>query len=82
MAVLGVRKPLVRWMSSIICMNCNYNRKEVMCMKGIIDRLEGDLVVFEINGETKDFPKAIILEGAEVGAVVEIIATILKGIKN
>jgi hypothetical protein len=48
-------------------------------MKGIIDRLEGDLVVFEINGETKDFPKAIFPEGAEVGAMVEIIASVLKG---
>jgi hypothetical protein len=24
-------------------------------MKGIVDRFEGDLVVVEINGETKDF---------------------------
>ncbi|MFE7064466.1 DUF3006 domain-containing protein [Sutcliffiella sp. NPDC057660] len=27
-------------------------------MEGIIDRFEGDIVVIEIDGQTKDFPKS------------------------
>ncbi|MFD1708240.1 DUF3006 domain-containing protein [Siminovitchia sediminis] len=41
-------------------------------MKGIIDRYEGDWVVVEIDGETKDFKKTIFPEEAAVGDVVEI----------
>ena len=39
-------------------------------MKGIIDRFEGDLVVVEIDGETKDFPKSIFPIEAKQGDVV------------
>lgn len=51
-------------------------------MKGIIDRFEGDWVVVEIDGETKDFKKSIFPEEAAVGDVVEIKGsqvTVLKG---
>jgi ribosomal protein L21E len=41
-------------------------------MKGIIDRFEGDIVVIEIDGKTKDFPKSIFPNEAEVGDVVNI----------
>jgi len=41
-------------------------------MKGIIDRFEDDLVVVEIDGETKDFPKKIFPPEAAAGDVVEI----------
>jgi ribosomal protein L21E len=41
-------------------------------MKGIIDRFEGDIVVIEIDGKTKDFPKSIFPKEAEVGDVVNI----------
>jgi hypothetical protein len=47
-------------------------------VKGIIDRFEGDLVVVEINGETKDFPKEILPSKAKVGDVIEIKVTLLK----
>jgi hypothetical protein len=47
-------------------------------MKGIIDRFEGDLVVVEINGETKDFPKEILPSEATVGDVIEIKVSLLK----
>lgn len=39
---------------------------------GIIDRFEGDFVVVEINGETKDFPKIILPKDANIGDVIEI----------
>jgi Protein of unknown function (DUF3006) len=39
-------------------------------MKGIIDRFEGNIVVVEIDGETKDFPKSIFPKEAEVGDVI------------
>lgn len=41
-------------------------------MRGIIDRFEGDLVVVEIDGETKDFPKKLFPPEAAAGDVVEI----------
>jgi hypothetical protein len=47
-------------------------------MKGIIDRFEGNLVVVEIDGETKDFPKEILPSEAKVGDVIEIKVTLLK----
>lgn len=47
-------------------------------MRGIIDRFEGDLVVVEIEGETKDFPKEILPSEAKVGDVIEIKVTLLK----
>jgi hypothetical protein len=47
-------------------------------MKGIIDRFEGELVVVEIDGETKDFPKEILPSEAKVGDVIEIKVTLLK----
>lgn len=40
-------------------------------MRGIIDRFEGDLVVVEIDGETKDFPKKLFPPEAVAGDVVE-----------
>jgi Protein of unknown function (DUF3006) len=41
-------------------------------MRGIIDRFEGELVVIEIDGKTKDFPKNLLPYNAEVGDVVYI----------
>ncbi|MEI2358741.1 DUF3006 domain-containing protein [Mesobacillus zeae] len=44
-------------------------------MKGIIDRFEGNIVVVEIDGKTKDFPKDIFPRNADVGDVVSISGT-------
>lgn len=41
-------------------------------MKGIIDRFEGELVVVEIDGDPKDFPKSLFPQDATAGDVVEI----------
>jgi hypothetical protein len=41
-------------------------------MKGIIDRFEEDWAVVEIEGETKDFDRAIFPEEAVAGDVVKI----------
>lgn len=41
-------------------------------MKGIIDRLEDGLVVVEIEGEMKDFPKSIFPPEVAAGDVVQI----------
>jgi ribosomal protein L21E len=41
-------------------------------LKGIIDRFEGNIVVVEIDGSTKDFPKMIFPIAAKTGDVVEI----------
>jgi hypothetical protein len=41
-------------------------------MKGIIDRFEEDWAVVEIDGETKDFDRAIFPEEAVAGDVVKI----------
>jgi hypothetical protein len=51
-------------------------------MKGIIDRFEDDLVVVEIDGETKDFPKNIFPSNAATGDVVEIEDSKVKILKN
>lgn len=51
-------------------------------MKGIIDQFEGDWVIVEINGETKDFKRSIFPEEAEVGDVVEITGNHVKILKN
>jgi hypothetical protein len=39
-------------------------------MKGIVDRYEGNLVVVEVNGQTKDYPRAMFPKELEVGDVV------------
>jgi hypothetical protein len=39
-------------------------------MKGIIDRFEGDLVIVEIKGKTKDFLRAQFPKEAKPGDVV------------
>lgn len=39
-------------------------------MKGVIDRFEGDIVVLEIDGITKDFPKTLFSHHAKEGDVV------------
>lgn len=39
-------------------------------MKGIIDRFEGDVVVLEIDGITKDFPKTLFSRHAKEGDIV------------
>ncbi|KOO47166.1 DUF3006 family protein [Priestia koreensis] len=41
-------------------------------MRGIVDHLEGEIVVIEINGQTQDFNRSIFSEEVEVGDVVEI----------
>lgn len=42
-------------------------------MRGIIDRFEGELVVVEIEGETKDLPKSMFPPEARPGDVVSIL---------
>ncbi|WP_316571344.1 DUF3006 domain-containing protein [Neobacillus sp. YIM B06451] len=42
-------------------------------MRGIIDRFEGELVVIEVDGDMRDFPKEIFPTEAEPGDVVEIV---------
>ena len=39
-------------------------------MKGIIDRFEGDIVVIEIDGQTKDFPRSQVDDSAKQNDVV------------
>ncbi|MGG1291349.1 DUF3006 domain-containing protein [Bacillus smithii] len=51
-------------------------------MKGIIDRFEGDIVVVEIDGKTKDFPKKIFPEEAKTGDVVVIDGNSVKVLKD
>ena len=41
-------------------------------IKGIIDRFEEDIVVVEVDGETRDFRKSIFPKNAEPGDFVEI----------
>lgn len=38
--------------------------------KGIIDRFEEDIAVVEINGETRDFDRALFPEDAAAGDIV------------
>jgi hypothetical protein len=40
------------------------------CVKGIVDRYEGDLVVIEIDGVTKDYLKADVDPNFKVGDTV------------
>lgn len=42
-------------------------------MKGIIDRFEGEIVVVEIDGVTRDFPKSKFPSKAKVGDVIKIV---------
>ncbi len=42
-------------------------------MKGIIDRFEGDIVIIEVDGETKDYKKEDVDPEADVNDVVEFI---------
>ena len=41
-------------------------------VRGIIDRFEDDIVVIEIDGVTKDYPKAMLPKDAQVGDVVQL----------
>ncbi|PLT29288.1 DUF3006 domain-containing protein [Peribacillus deserti] len=50
--------------------------------KGIIDRFEGNVVVVEINGDTKDFPKDMFPTEAAVGDVIEIMGEQVKVLKG
>lgn len=51
-------------------------------VKGVIDRFEGKFAVVEIDGKTKDFPKAIFPKSAAVGDVVEINGEKVKVLKE
>ena len=42
-------------------------------MKGIVDRFEGDFVVIEIEGNTKDIPKKQVDSSVKVNDVVELV---------
>jgi hypothetical protein len=53
-----------------------------MKTKGIIDRFEGEIVVVEVDGETKDFDKANFPRKAAVGDVVEIEGNMVTVLKN
>jgi len=44
-------------------------------IKGIIDRFEEGFAVVEIEGKTKDYPKAIFPPGTKVGDIVYITGT-------
>lgn len=57
-------------------------RKEGKEMKGIIDRFEDEIVVIEMNGVTKDFPKSILPMEAEVGDIVEIVGNHVDVLKS
>lgn len=39
-------------------------------IKGIVDRIEGEWVVVEIEGETKDYPKRLFPKEVKTGDVV------------
>lgn len=39
---------------------------------GVIDRFEGDIVVVEIEGLTRDLPRASLPRGAKVGDIIVI----------
>ncbi|MCM3005796.1 DUF3006 domain-containing protein [Priestia koreensis] len=41
-------------------------------MRGIVDHLEGEIVVIEVDGQTQDFNRGIFSKEVEVGDVVEI----------
>ncbi|WP_042345138.1 DUF3006 domain-containing protein [Bacillus massiliigorillae] len=41
-------------------------------MRGIVDRFEDEFVIIEIDGKTKDFPRASVGEDVAVGDVVEL----------
>ncbi|MBS4197493.1 DUF3006 domain-containing protein [Lederbergia citri] len=51
-------------------------------MRGIIDRFEGEWVVVEIDGETKDFEKSLFPEEAVIGDIVDINDENIKVLKN
>ncbi|MCY9518005.1 DUF3006 domain-containing protein [Paenibacillus apiarius] len=38
--------------------------------KGIIDRIEGDIAVIELDGQTHDFHKSLLPDGAQAGDAV------------
>jgi hypothetical protein len=40
------------------------------CVKGIVDRFEGEFVVIEIDGVTKDILKAVVDANVKVGDIV------------
>jgi hydrogenase maturation factor len=42
-------------------------------MKGIVDRFEGEFVVIEIDGVTKDIPRADVDENVKVGDSVNLV---------
>ena len=42
-------------------------------MKGIVDRFEGDFVVIEMEGNTKDIPKKQVDSNVKVNDVVELV---------
>ena len=42
-------------------------------MKGIVDRFEGDFVVIEMEGNTKDIPKKQVDLNVKVNDVVELV---------
>ena len=46
--------------------------KDGVLMRGIIDQFEEDWVIVEIEGETRDYKRAIFPEEAVVGDVVKI----------
>lgn len=39
-------------------------------MKGIVDHFEGEFVVIEIDGVTKDFPRELVMDNVDAGDVV------------
>ncbi|NLP52048.1 DUF3006 domain-containing protein [Bacillus sp. RO1] len=45
-------------------------------MEGIIDRFEGDIVVIEIDGETKDFTKSEVDPACKINDVVLLVGGI------
>ncbi|MGF7050327.1 AmiR/NasT family two-component response regulator [Paenibacillus sp. DS2015] len=47
-------------------------------MKGIVDRFEGDYVVIEIEGQTRDIDKSDVAVSVKVGDVVIFVAGVWK----
>ncbi|RUS44565.1 DUF3006 domain-containing protein [Cohnella sp. AR92] len=45
-------------------------------MKGIVDRFEGDIVVIEIDGQPRDFPRHSVDKDVKAGDVVELLENV------
>lgn len=42
------------------------------CIKGILERIEGDIALIEINGKVNEYPKELLPEGVYIGDILMI----------